>query len=313
MAVAVYTSLLTLDEAPSGTVTVQDAGTTNIRNIYTDTALSVGATNPIPLNSAGRATQGIIYTAATAYKVIVKNAAGTTLYTRDNIDPGVPIGSGFLAIANGGTGATVAATALTNLGGVSAATVADLEAQVAALAGAAGSTEKTSIAVGTTDQRPASPEVGDIRYNSTTEQYEVYTTDDIWDNPVLETANLASTTDIAAESTDPLLVRPNRMKAHPGVAKAWARVEAADSSPSYVDSWGFSGAITDHGAGEYTLTFTTALANANYVASITPRSTGSARCGHVHTQAAGSVRVLITATDGTATDTDFLIVIHGDF
>jgi hypothetical protein len=141
MAVAVYTTLLTLDEAPSGTVTVQNAGTTTSRGIYTDTGLSTPATNPIPLDSAGRATQGIIYTAASAYKVIVKNSAGTTLYTRDYIDPGVPIGAGFLPIANGGTGATDAATALTNLGGVSAASITDLEEEVAALAGAAGSSE----------------------------------------------------------------------------------------------------------------------------------------------------------------------------
>ena len=140
MAVAIYTSLLTLDEAPSGTVTVQDAGTTTPRAIFTDTGLSIAATNPIPLDSSGRATQGIIYTAAGAYKVIVKSSAGTTLYTRDNIDPGVPIGSGALAIANGGTGATSAAAALTALGGATSAELADIAADVAALSGTPGAT-----------------------------------------------------------------------------------------------------------------------------------------------------------------------------
>ena len=35
-------------------------------------------------------------------------------------------------------------------------------------------TASTKIAAGTTAQRPASPEEGMIRYNSTTSQYEVY-------------------------------------------------------------------------------------------------------------------------------------------
>jgi hypothetical protein len=310
MAVAVYTSLLTLDEAPSGTVTVQDAGTTTSRNIYTDTALSVAATNPIPLDSSGRATQGIIYTAATAYKVIVKDSAGTTLYTRDNIDPGVPIGAGFLAVANGGTGATNAATALSNLGGVSAATVADLEADVAALAGAASSTERTAIAVGTTAQRPAVPAVGDIRYNSTTTNYEAYRASAAW-SAFIFGDNAATTAEILAETSDNVFIRPSRAKWQPGSAKAWARVETT-GTPSYEDHWGFTGSITDHGPGEFTLTLATAMASANYAVAITPFSTGAARSVHIHTMAAGSFRVLITASDGTATDADFTVVVHGD-
>lgn len=166
-----------------GTVTVQDAGTTTSRNIYTDTALSVAATNPIPLDSAGRSTQGMIYTAATAYKLILKNSSGTTIRTEDNIDPGVPIGSGYLAIANGGTGATSAGTALSNLGGATAAELADLAADVASLVGASASSEKTTIAKGTTAQRPASPETSHIRYNTTTSEYEFYTGSS-WENPV---------------------------------------------------------------------------------------------------------------------------------
>lgn len=162
------------DPLNGGTVTVQDAGTTTSRNIYTDTALSVAATNPIPLDSAGRPTQGMIYTAATAYKLILKNSAGTTIRTSDNIDPGVPVGSGALAIANGGTAATTAGTALSNLGGATAAELADLAADVAALAGAASSTEKTQIAVGTTAQRPAVPAEGQIRRNTTVPQWEGY-------------------------------------------------------------------------------------------------------------------------------------------
>jgi hypothetical protein len=192
MAVAIYTTLLTLDEAPSGTVTVQDAGTTNSRNIYTDTALSILATNPIPLDSAGRSSQGILYTAAGAYKVIVKDSAGVTIFTRDNIDPGIPLGTGILGLTNGGTGGNDAPSARASLGAVGVEDIEDLEEQVAALAGAAGSSERTGIAVGTTAQRPAVPAVGDIRYNSTTSAYELYT-GSAWQNPYYTDTFLAGT------------------------------------------------------------------------------------------------------------------------
>jgi hypothetical protein len=177
------------DPLNGGTVTVQDAGTTDARAIYTDTALSSSATNPIPLDAYGRPTQGMIYTAATAYKLIGKSSAGTTLWTRDNIDPGVPIGTGVLAIANGGTGASTGSAALAALGGATAAELADLSAEVAAVTGALGSTEKTAIAKGSTAQRPASPETSHIRYNTTTSAYEFYT--GTWQNPLYTESLLA--------------------------------------------------------------------------------------------------------------------------
>jgi hypothetical protein len=180
------------DPLNGGTVTVYDAGTTTPRAIYTDTALSVAATNPVPLDSAGRPTQGVIYTAAGAYKLLLKNSASSTLRTEDNLDPGIPLGTGILGLVNGGTGGNDAASARASLGAVGTSDIEDLEAQVAALAGAAGSSERTGIAVGTTAQRPAVPAVGDIRYNSTTSAYELYT-GSAWQNPFYTDSPLAGT------------------------------------------------------------------------------------------------------------------------
>src|SRR5512139_275744 len=120
MAIAVYTSLQQLsdnsgDPLNGGSVTVYQATTTTPISLYTDTGLSSSTTNPITLDAYGR--HAITYFSAQAYKVLVKDSAGATIYTRDNIDPGVPIGTGALAIANGGTGATSASAALSNLGG----------------------------------------------------------------------------------------------------------------------------------------------------------------------------------------------------
>jgi len=151
-------------------VYVYDVGTTTLKSVWSDTALSVSAANPIVCDAYGL--HDMRYIATGSYKIVVKTSAGTTVYTRDNIDGRVPIGSGALAIANGGTGQTTASAALTALGGVDAETVADLSAEVASLSGALGSSEKTHLATGTTAQRPDTPVEGDVRRNTTTGEFE---------------------------------------------------------------------------------------------------------------------------------------------
>lgn len=158
----------------------------------------------------------MVYTAVGSYKIVVKDSSDNTLYTLDNIDGGVPVGSGALAIANGGTAAVTAPAALSNLGGASASDLADLAAEVAALAGAAASTEKTHIATGTTAQRPATPIEGDIRRNTTTGDWEAYD-GSAW-NEFAEQAQVA--TDIAAAITAS------------EADAAWAFIEAKDASSS---------------------------------------------------------------------------------
>lgn len=118
MAATVFTSLLQLfdnsgDPLAGGTVTVYQDETTTLIPLFSADDLTGVAANPIPLDAAGR--HAIRYFAAQSYKVLINNSAGTTLRTIDNIDPGVPLGTGVLAVANGGTGASTAAVARTNL------------------------------------------------------------------------------------------------------------------------------------------------------------------------------------------------------
>lgn len=177
MSVAVFTSYgqqLNDSGVPlaGGSVTVSQAGTSTPITLKSASDLSgSSAANPIVLDSAGR--HDMRYFATQAYKVIVKNSAGVTVFTRDNIDPGIAIGTGDVAIVDGGTGASTAGAALTALGGATAASVAAIAADVASLSGTLASSEKTHIATGTTGQRPASPIDGDIRKNTTTARYEV--------------------------------------------------------------------------------------------------------------------------------------------
>ena len=48
-----------------------------------------------------------------------------------------------------------------------------------------------------------------------------------------------------------------------GVAAAWASINGSASTPTFRDSQNFS-SITDHSAGDQTVTVTSAMANANY-------------------------------------------------
>jgi hypothetical protein len=303
------------DPLNGGTVTVYDAGTTTPRAIYTDTALSVAATNPAPLDSAGRPTQGVLYTAATAYKLLLKDSGGSTLRTEDNLDPGVPLGSGVLAIANGGTGGDTAAAARAALGAVGTADIEDLEAEVASLAGAAASTEKTQIATGSTAQRPTVPEDGQIRRNnqSGSEKWEGYNEADTrWDT-FLTDNNAATAADVAAQTSGAtLVVTPSVIKNHPAVAAAYGKVTVSGGTPTLAAGYNVSGTITDNGAGDFTFTFTNAMANANYVVVGTAHSTTITRVVQVHTATTTTVRLLVATDGGAAADNiDFSFMVFG--
>lgn len=308
MAVAIFSPLTQFfdnngDPLNGGTVTVQDAGTTSSRNIYTDTSLSVAATNPVPLDSAGRPTQGVIYTAATAYKLILKNSAGSTIRTEDNLDPGVPIGTGVLAIANGGTGGADAAAARASLGAVGTSDIDELEAQVASLAGAAASSEKTQIAVGTTAQRPGTPGDGQIRQNSTNTKYEGYISAG-WDNFMLETANKAATSDVSSESSSNVYATPARMKYHPGIAKAWGSTTGGGTPALAAESYGVS-SVTDVGTGVIRFNLSITMANANYTAiPVLYENTTSVRYVAVQAKATTSVTIVVKDGSGNPADPD---------
>ena len=107
------------------------------------------------------------------------------------------------------------------------------------------------------------------------------------------------------------------------LAKAWCNMNC-QSTPAFRDSFNFS-SITDHGTGDFELSFTTAMANANYAVSgsnvgatsnsfstIFGDTSGSPVSNQLQT---GSVRFKTPAMSNALTlqDTDFIhCVIHGD-
>lgn len=138
MAVSVWTSYQQICDAngvpySGALVNVYAAGTTTPLSLYSDSALSTGADNPIVCLSDG--THPMRYMATASYKTAVTTSAGAPLssWSKDNIDPGVAVGSGALPVANGGTGSTTAGGARTNLGAAAESTVTSLALDVTAV------------------------------------------------------------------------------------------------------------------------------------------------------------------------------------
>lgn len=132
------------------------AGTTTPIATYTDNTQANQNTNPVILDSAGQA--NVWLTDTTTYKYVLTDANDVLLFTVDYVS--VPVTTNSFAsppaigssVPNDGT--------FTNLNVVDLLT---LEGTGAAI-----------MNVGTTGERPADPEVGMVRYNSTTTKFEGY-------------------------------------------------------------------------------------------------------------------------------------------
>jgi hypothetical protein len=156
------------------------AGTTTPLATYTDHTANTSNTNPVILDSAGEADVWLPET--TAYKYVLKDADDVTLYTVDYISVPVTTNS-FASPPAIGTGTPNSATFTTlNVTGVAIFedtanftedVTFDTDVEIAGRLSLTG-TGAAKLNVGTTAQRPASPVVGDVRYNSDTAKYEGY-------------------------------------------------------------------------------------------------------------------------------------------
>jgi hypothetical protein len=132
------------------------AGTTTPIATYTDNTQTNQNTNPVILDSNGQA--NVWLSDAVNYKYVLKDADDVTLFTVDYVS--VPLtASSFAAPPAIGSDVPNEGT-FTNLNVVDVLT---LESTGAAI-----------LNVGTTEERPADPEDGMVRYNSTTAKFEGY-------------------------------------------------------------------------------------------------------------------------------------------
>lgn len=306
------------DPMSGAKIYVYDVGTTTLRNVYAASDLSgSAAANPIICDAAGR--HDMRYTATGSYKIVVKTSADVTVYTRDNIDGRVPVGSGALAVANGGTGATTGPAALVNLGAAADADLTVLSAEIAALSGSLASSEKTHIATGTTAQRPVSPIEGDIRRNTTVPQWEGYIVS--W----LKFLTEADLTSQAVQETGTALnsvVVSGLQHFNPRHAKAVVNFNGT-GTPANAVGTGVS-APTDMGAGDYLLNWTVAFSTVNYITngSASTSAAGDACATFLDRSTAGALvtptasvqRINVATLAGVLTDVARIYVVaHGDF
>jgi hypothetical protein len=291
-------------------ITVYEAGSVTKLDVFSDAGLTVPAANPIVCPNG---VCPLRFIAADSYKVSTTTATGAPLsqYSGDDLDPGIPLGTGVLAVMNGGTGADDGPEALVNLGAADASQVDALAAQVASLAGAASSVERTHLATGTTAQRPDTPIEGDARRNTTTGKFEGYTSS--WEN-FKTSADATSTASVAAETEEDTYLRPDRLQHSQRVAKAWARVTLTAGAPVLTDGFNISASITDNGVGDYTFAFTNAMGNANYAVIGSVHYSGSATFT-LSTSTAPSTtgfRVKIFDPGGPLDPTSFSLIVFGD-
>lgn len=122
----------------------------------------------------------------------------------------------------------------------------------------------------------------------------------------------ASQAEMEAGSSTTVYVTPGRTQYHPGVAKGWIKWDG-EGTTSILGSYNVT-SLTDEGTGDYTITWATDFADANYAIAGAGRRTSGETTGiyvspkSTATYLAGSVRVL-TEVSATPVDTEFSSVI----
>jgi hypothetical protein len=110
---------------------VYEVTTTTLRSIYSNEGLTVAIANPLTSDAAGNFDR--FYQAAGTYKLTCETSAGVPIWEEDNIDTGLPAGTGALPISRGGTGATTAAAARAALDVPSNSELSDLSDDISDL------------------------------------------------------------------------------------------------------------------------------------------------------------------------------------
>lgn len=131
---------------------------------------------------------------------------------------------------------------------------------------------------------------------------------------VPDVPSAASQAETEAASSTTTFAAPGTIQYHPGAAKAWAYVTISAGTPTLAAGHNFSGTITDHGTGDFTLTFTTALSSAFYAVLVAVERSAATAFARVDSQSTTTIRVKLTdAGDSPLDATAFSVVVFGDF
>lgn len=85
------------DPLDSGTLTFYAAGTTTPQDAYSDASLSTPVSNPYTLTAAGRTSTAIYLSSSLSYKILLKDSAGSTIWTVDHVAGGMYLARSAMA------------------------------------------------------------------------------------------------------------------------------------------------------------------------------------------------------------------------
>lgn len=128
----------------------------------------------------------------------------------------------------------------------------------------------------------------------------------------------ATQSDMETATSTSTYVSPSKARFHPSAAKAWLVFDASSGTPTIGRGYNHS-SFTDNGVGDFTINFTTAFSDTNYVMiGITDAAAGATRNTtpdvDIHTRSTGSCRILTHDTTSTAADFVYnAVAFFGDY
>lgn len=279
-----------------GLLYTYQAGTTTPLTVYQDVNGVTPWSNPVVLDSAGRIPGEIFPPASVSMKQVLKTSAGVTLWTADNIPPS--------AITSDRVPQTVTSVGtINNLSLLTGASFLRMtNATAAVITGLTAGVDGQQLVI-------AALGAGTLTLNNNDAGSSVGNKIRTGTGAALLLP--AGTGCVIAEYDATLglwiVVAPSVLTNN--ATNAWAHVTNA-GTPTLAGSMNVA-SLTDNGVGDTTVTFTTALASANYAASIgVSADTGGGAATRIGgfkpgTHLAGSIRVITQDTAANVRDCDF--------
>lgn len=270
-----------------------ETGTTTPVTVYSDAALTTPHADPLVANSAGEFAQ-VFYGGGTALKAVIKTSAGATIATIDPVPLVTSTGSAADAISFSpvaGNAATDVQTAIENITTTAngLGTISTQNGNAVAITG--GTID--GVSVGST-----TPAAGAFTTLGATGAITLGAT--AWASLFLDEDDMASDSATKAPSQQSVKAHVATEVAGGNKVKAWVNFNGtgtvAISASLNVSS------ITDNGTGDYTVNFTSALADANYAVGVTAQASSSQAFGALRgggTYSTTAVQVA-TATNTTS-------------
>lgn len=273
----------------SGTINTYIEGTTTNKATYTDQAGGTTNANPVVLDSNGRA--NIWLDVDQGYKFLVKDSAGSTIVTVDNIF-GIPNDEYQIADAKGiydengneqlifqTTASAVnylqATNSITAVGPTLEATGSDTNVDLQLQAKGTGVVTVLGTATASAEVRLREDTDNGTNYIGLKAPASVTANRTITLSDEDLTLSVATQAQMETATSNLAFVTPGRTQYHPGVAKAilYSVLSAGSPAASLVHN---VASIDDDGVGNFGVNFTTAFSTGNFAAVCSGSSTGAA-------------------------------------